>query len=50
MMVNNHVECENYIPTYDMCLCYFELGYHNVSQYKECVEKLIYGEEEDGEE
>lgn len=44
IMSNVHFKCENYIATYDMYLCYFELGYHNISQYKDCVEKQIYGE------
>jgi hypothetical protein len=48
-MGNVHLGCKEYIATYDMCLCYFSLGFHEVSQYDKCLEKLIYGEE-DGQE
>ena len=39
-----HEDCEYYVAQNDMCLLFFELGFHNVSQYKECLEKVIYNE------
>jgi hypothetical protein len=43
--MNNHSDCEYYVECNDMCLLYFELGFHNVSQYSECLEKKIWGED-----
>lgn len=40
-----HEDCEHYVEQNDMCLLYFTFGYHNVSQYKECLEKQLYGDE-----
>ena len=40
-----HSNCEYYVEQNDMCLLFFTFGFHNVSQYKECLEKQIYGEE-----
>lgn len=40
--MNNHSDCEYYVEQNDMCLLYFELGFHNISQYRECLEKEIY--------
>ena len=42
----NHKECEYYMPQNDSCLNYCQLGAFNVSQYKCCYKKLIWGEEE----
>ena len=43
--MNCHEGCEHYVPENDMCLLYFEFGYHEVSQYSECVGKEIFGED-----
>lgn len=45
--MNVHEKCTNYVPENDMCLLYFTFGYHNVSQYKECLEKQLYGDDWD---
>ena len=37
-----HVHCEHYVPENDMCILFFELGFHEVSQYEECLEKVVY--------
>ena len=29
-----HVHCEHYISENDMCLLFFELGFHEVSRYE----------------
>lgn len=42
IMSNIHSDCEYYVPENDMCLLYFELGFHNISQYNTCVEKEAY--------
>ena len=39
---NVHEDCEHYVSMNDMCLLFFQFGFHNVSQYKECLEKKIY--------
>ena len=40
--MNIHSDCEYYVKENDMCLLFFELGFHDISQYKECVEKEAY--------
>lgn len=40
-----HEECKHYIPQNDMCLLFFQLGFHNVSQYDKCLEEMIYNDE-----
>ena len=37
-----HSDCEYYVEQNDMCLLFFELGFHNISQYNTCVEKEAY--------
>ena len=37
-----HSDCEYYIKENDMCLLYFQLGFHNISQYNTYVEKEAY--------
>ena len=39
-----HCDCQYYVPENDMCLLFFQLGFFNVSQYKTCIEELIYNE------
>ena len=43
-MDNKHEDCENYVEQNDMCLEYYVLGFHNVSQYKECLREVIWSE------
>lgn len=43
---NSHLNCDNYVPSNDMCLKYFELGISEVSQYDDCAEKTIYNDKE----
>ena len=38
-----HEDCEYYVAQNDMCLLYFHFGFFNVSQYKDCLEKEVYG-------
>ena len=38
-----HSDCEYYVEQNDMCLLFFQFGFHEVSQYKECLEKTVYG-------
>ena len=40
-----HNDCEYYVEQNDMCLLFFQFGFHEVSQYNECLEKRIYGDE-----
>ena len=44
--MNVHSDCEYYVEQNDMCLLFFQFGFHEVSQYNECLEKRIYGDEE----
>ena len=44
--MNVHSDCEYDGEKNDMCLLFFQFGFHEVSQYKECLEKRIYGDEE----
>ena len=44
ILMNCHKDCEYYVEQNDMCLLYFELGFHNVSQYPECLTKEIYND------
>ena len=37
-----HSDCEYYVSENDMCLLFFELGFHNISEYNHCVEKEAY--------
>lgn len=37
-----HKDCDYYVPENDMCLLFFHFGFHEVSQYSECLEKEIY--------
>lgn len=37
-----HVHCEHYISENDMCLLFFQLGFHEVSQYNDCLKEVIY--------
>ena len=39
-----HSDCQYYVEQNDMCLLFFELGFHEVSQYKECLEEVIYND------
>ena len=39
-----HSDCEYYVEQNDMCLLFFELGFHEVSQYKDCLKEVIYDE------
>lgn len=39
--MNIHKDSKYYVECNDMCLLFFELGVHNVSQYSECAEKTI---------
>lgn len=39
-----HKDCEYYVEQNDMCLLFFQFGFHEVSQYGECLEKVIYDE------
>jgi len=39
---NVHKGCEHYVAENDMCLLFFQLNFHNVSQFHECLEKVIY--------
>ena len=41
-----HTDCQHYVEQADMCLLYFQLGYFEVSQYKECLTKQISGDNE----
>ena len=41
---NIHKDCENYVEDNDMCLEYYLLGYHRVSQYPECLKEVIWSE------
>ena len=38
----SHKTCEHYVPENDMCLQFYQLGFHNVSRYGKCLEKVIY--------
>ena len=40
---NIHSDCENYNPTYDLCLKWFE---HGVSRLTECKEKTVADDKE----
>ena len=42
-----HEDCEYYVPENDMCLAYYQLGFHNVSQYDKCVKTKLWGNNED---
>ena len=37
-----HIDCQYYVKENDMCLLFFQLGFHEVSQYNNCLEKEIY--------
>ena len=37
-----HSDCQYYVKENDMCLLFFELGFHNISEYNHCVEKEAY--------
>jgi len=39
-----HKNCQYYVEQNDMCLLFFELGFHNVTQYKTCLKEVIYDE------
>lgn len=39
-----HSDCEFYVECNDMCLLYFELGFHNISQYRECLENVVFND------
>ena len=39
-----HSDCEYYVEQNDMCLLFFELGFHEVSQYNDCLNEVIYDE------
>lgn len=41
-----HSECEYYVEQNDMCLLYFQFGFHEVSQYTQCLGETIYGDSE----
>ena len=43
-MTNMHQGCDYYIEQNDMYLLFFQLGFHEVSQYKECLEEVIYND------
>ena len=45
-MDNIHKDCPNFVEQNDMCLSFFHFGYHNVSQYPECVGKEVFGDNE----
>lgn len=48
-MSNVHNDCEHYVKQNDMCLLFFELGYHNVSKNypNDCVDHFAFAEDED---
>ena len=37
-----HDGCEFYVEQNDMCLLYFQFGFHEVSQYDKCLGEVIY--------
>lgn len=37
-----HEDCEYYVPENDMCLAYYQLGFFNISEYKECVKNKLW--------
>ena len=39
-----HKDCEYYVEQNDMCLLFFELGFHEVSRYGACLKEVIYDE------
>ena len=41
---NVHKDCGYYVSLNDMCLLFFQLGFHEVSQYHECLKEVIYDE------
>ena len=43
---NIHLNCQNYVPSKDMCLKFFRAGISEVSQYDECAEKVVYNDKE----
>ena len=49
MMTNVHKDCENYVKEEDMCLCYFQLGFHEVGKNypNDCVDHFAFAEDED---
>ena len=47
--MNIHKDCEHYVEQNDMCLLYYQLGFHNVSlNYPEdCVDHFAYADDEE---
>ena len=39
-----HRDCQYYVEQNDMCLLFFELGFHEISQYNKCLEEVIYND------
>ena len=39
-----HKNCQYYVEQNNMCLLFFELGFHEVSQYHDCLKEVIYDE------
>ena len=39
-----HDNCQYYVKENDMCLLFFELGFHEVSRYETCLKEVIYDE------
>lgn len=39
-----HSDCQYYVEQNDMCLLFFQFGFHEVSQYNECLEERVYNE------
>ena len=47
--MNVHKDCEHYVEQNDMCLLFFQLGFHNVSQNYpgDCVDHFAYADDEE---
>ncbi len=43
---NIHLNCQNYVPSKDLCLKWFEKGVSQVSQYDDCAEKVIFNDKD----
>ena len=47
--MNVHKDCEHYVKENDMCLLFYQLGFHNVSKNypNDCVDHFAFAEDED---